>query len=281
MTRKEASSTGGAKKQVTVTINGKKYPADEGEILLGVAVREKIAIPHLCYEPSLDPYGACRLCMVEVIKDGKREMTTSCTLRAAEGLEVVTDTPAIVKYRNVLFELYLAEAPKSEVIKEMAARYGVTKTRFLKKLDTTDSLGNKCVLCGLCVRACTEIMGAGAIGFVNRGPYTVVNTPYFEPTKDCFGCGACVKVCPTKAVEFEDVGSERVMTSWSGTKVPLARCDCCGGYYAPKALAISTLAHITPSLREEIAALCPVCRGRRIARDEILAGRGGGAGSHG
>jgi NADH dehydrogenase/NADH:ubiquinone oxidoreductase subunit G len=192
------------KKQVTVIINGKKYPADEGEILLGVAVRNKIAIPHLCYEPSLDPYGACRLCMVEVVKRGMQEMTTSCTLRAAEGLEVVTDTPEVVKHRSILFELYLAEAPKSEVIKAMAARFGVTKTRFLKKIDPTDSLGNKCVLCGLCVRACTEIMGAGAIGFVNRGPYTVVNTPYFKPTKDCYGCGACVKVCPTNAVEMED-----------------------------------------------------------------------------
>jgi NADH dehydrogenase/NADH:ubiquinone oxidoreductase subunit G len=160
-------------------------------------------------------------------------MTTSCTLRAAEGLEVVTDTAEIVKHRSILFELYLAEAPKSEVIKEMAARYGVTKTRFFKKLDPTDPLGNKCVLCGLCVRACNEIMGAGAIGFVNRGPYTMVNTPYFEPTKDCLGCGACVKVCPTNAIEMEDIGDTRIMKSWSETKVPLVRCDCCGTYYAP------------------------------------------------
>jgi NADH dehydrogenase/NADH:ubiquinone oxidoreductase subunit G len=280
MTHGEVSSTGAPAKQVTVIINGKKYLADEGEILLGVALREKIAIPYLCYEPSLDPYGACRLCMVEVVKRGKREMTTSCTLRAAEGLEVVTDTPEIVKHRNILFELYLAEAPKSEVIKAMAARDGVTKTRFLKKLDTTDSLGNKCVLCGLCVRACSEIMGAGAIGFINRGPYTLVNTPYFEPTKDCFGCGACVKVCPTDAIEMEDAGDTRIMKSWSETKVPMAKCSCCGKYYAPKGLAISTLARITPSLKEEIATLCPVCRGKRIARDEILAVRGG-ADNHG
>jgi bidirectional [NiFe] hydrogenase diaphorase subunit len=280
MTHRETDSTDAPKKQVTVTINGKKYPADEGEIFLGVALREKIAIPHLCYEPSLDPYGACRLCMVEVVKRGKREMTTSCTLKATDGLEVVTDTPEVVKHRNILFELYLAEAPKSEVIKAMAARYGVTKTRFLKKLDVTDSLGNKCVLCGLCVRACNEIMGAGAIGFINRGPYTVVNTPYFEPTKDCFGCGACVKVCPTDAVEMEDAGDTRIMRSWSATKVPLAQCSCCGKYYAPKGLAIATLARITPSLKEEIAALCPACRGKRIAREEILAGSGG-AGNHG
>ena len=275
MTHEEVSATGAPKKPVTVTINGKKYPCDEGEIILGVAVRNQIAIPHLCYEPSLDPYGACRLCMVETVKHGKREMTTSCTLKATEGLEVVTDTPEVVKHRSILFELYLAEAPKSEVMKAMAARYGVTKTRFLKKLDTTDSLNNKCVLCGLCVRACNEIMGAGAIGFINRGPYTVVNTPYFEPTKDCYGCGACVKVCPTSAVEMEDAGDIRIMKLWSATKVPLAQCSCCGNYYAPKGLAIATLARITPSLKEETAALCPACRGKQIARKEILAIKGG------
>ena len=279
MTHGQVSGADAPKKRVTVTINGRKYRADEGEVILSVAGREKIAIPHLCYEASLDPYGACRLCMVEVVRSGKKEMTTSCTLRATEGLEVVTDTPDIVKHRNILFELYLAEAPKSEVMKAMAARYGVTKTRFLKKLDTMDSLGNKCVLCGLCVRACTEIMGAGAIGFINRGPYTVVNTPYFEPTKDCFGCGACAQVCPTDAIEFEDTGAERVMKSWSNTKVPLVQCDCCGRYYAPKALAASTLARISPPVKEAISALCPECRGKRIAREEILA-KTGGAGNH-
>jgi len=280
MTPEGAGSTGRERKPVTVTINGKKYPAGEGEILLDVAIREKIAIPHLCHEPSLDPYGACRLCMVEVVRHGKREMDTSCTLRAAEGLEVVTDTPAIVKYRSVLFELYLAEAPKSEVMKAMAARYGVTKTRFLKKTDAADPLGNRCVLCGLCVRACTEIMGAGAIGFVNRGPYTVVGTPYAGPTQDCYGCGACASVCPTRAIDMEDAGDTRIMTSWGATKIPLARCDCCGQYYAPKGLATATLARVTPSLNEEIATLCPACRAKKIARGEILA-RSGGAGRHG
>jgi bidirectional [NiFe] hydrogenase diaphorase subunit len=279
MTHDEVCGADAQRKRVKLTINGKQYPADEGEVLLSVAIREKIAIPHLCYEASLDPYGACRLCMVGVVKHGKNEMTTSCTLRATEGLEVVTDTPEIVKHRNIIFELYLAQAPKSEIIKRMAARYGVTKTRFLKKIDTTDSLGNKCVLCGLCVRTCNEIMGAGAINFINRGPYTVVNTPYFEATRDCFGCGACAKVCPTDAIEMEDLSDERIMKSWSNTKVPLVQCSCCGKYYAPKALMASIMARITPTLKEEVAAYCPECRGKRIAEDEILA-KTGGAGNH-
>jgi len=277
MTRREESGADTPKKHVTVTINGKKYMADEGETLLSVAIREKIDIPHLCYEASLEPYGACRLCMVEVVGKEKNEMTTSCTLRATEGLEIATDTPEIVKHRNILFELYLAEAPKSEVIKKMAARYGVKKTRFFKKIDPADLLGNKCVLCGLCVRACNEIMGAGAINFINRGPYTVVNTPYFEPTGDCFGCGACVKVCPTDAIQMEDIGGERIMKSWSNTRVPLVQCECCGKYYAPEELAVSTLARLDTPPKEEIAKICPECRGKQIAREEILAKRGGAA----
>ena len=261
---------------LAVTINGKKCRAEEGETILSVAIREKIEIPHLCYEASLDPYGACRLCMVEVVRKGRGEMITACTLRAAEGLEIVTDTPQIVKHRKILLELYLAEAPRSEVIKKMAARYGVTKTRFFKRVDPADPLGNRCVLCGLCVRACNEIMGAGAINFINRGPYTVVNTPYFEPSADCLGCGACVNVCPTAAIEMEDIGGERVMRSWSGTRVPLAECESCGKHYAPKALAESIIARLETPLREETAKICPECRGKRIAREEILAKRGGG-----
>lgn len=260
---------------VTITINNRQISAEEGEVILPVAVREGIPIPHLCFEESLAPYGACRLCLVEAGKHGKREMTTACTLRAAEGLEILTNTPGIGKHQSILFELYLAEAPKSEVIREMAARYGVTKTRFLKKMETSDPLGGKCMLCGLCVRACNEIMGAGAINFINRGPYTVVNTPFREPSTDCYGCGACVNVCPTHAIQMEDSGGERVMKSWSGTRVPLVQCTRCGTYYAPRELAARTLAVLDPQLERDIASLCPVCRGRRIAENEILARFGG------
>jgi len=263
------------KRPVTVTINNRTLHAEEGEVILSVAIREGITIPHLCFEESLAPYGACRLCLVEAGTHGKREMTTACTLRAADGLEVVTDTPAIGKHRGIIFELYLAEAPKSEVIREMAARYGVTRTRFLKKMETDDPLGGKCMLCGLCVRACNEIMGAGAINFVNRGPYTMVNTPFLKPSTDCYGCGACVNVCPTHAIQMEDSGGERIMTSWSGTRVPLAQCTSCGNYFAPKALAARTLTTLEPQLERDITGLCPICRGRQIAEREILARSGG------
>ncbi|MDK2973886.1 MAG: bidirectional [NiFe] hydrogenase diaphorase subunit [Methanofollis sp.] len=280
MTHEEIGLSGTPKKSVTIVIDGRKCRADEGEIVLSAALREGAAIPHLCYEASLDPYGACRLCMVEVCHNGKTSMVTACTLHATEGLEIRTDTPEIVKYRNVLFELYLAEAPKSDVIKEMAARYGVTRTRFLKKIDTDDPLGGSCVLCGLCVRVCNEIMGAGAIGFVNRGPYTVVGTPFFEANTDCIGCGACANVCPTHAIRIEDRDGERVMHSWGGGRVRLAQCGVCGKYYAPGALTAATLARLLPPLRDDLAGLCPACRAKRIADEEIRVNMRGGADHH-
>ena len=263
------------KKIVTVTINKNQYQAEEGETLLSVAIREKIDIPHLCYEESLDPYGACRLCMVDLVTCSTQEMTTACTLRAKEGLEIMTDTPDIIQYRVTLFELYLAQAPKSDAIKEMAARYGVTKTRFLKKIVQDDPLGGKCILCGLCVRICDEIMGASAINFINRGPSTVVNTPFFEENTDCQGCGTCAKVCPTQAIEIEDQGDTRIMQSWSGTRIMLQQCRECGVYFGPKVLLEKTLAELDPAITEELRILCPACRNKRIALSEIRAKTGG------
>jgi NADH dehydrogenase/NADH:ubiquinone oxidoreductase subunit G len=213
--------------------------------------------------------------MVGLVRHGKTSMETACTLRAHEGLTILTDTLEIVKYRSVLFELYLAQTPKSTVIKEMAARYGVTKTRFLKKIDTDDPLGGSCVLCGLCVRVCNEHMGAGAINFINRGPYTFVNTPFVEPSRDCFGCGACAAICPTHAVRIEDRDGERILHSWSETKVPLARCESCKTYFAPAQLEKSVLLRIEPPLRDNLAGLCPACRAKKLAKKESLAATGG------
>jgi len=151
----------------------------------------------------------------------------------------------------------------------MAARYGVTKTRFLKKIVHDDPLEGKCILCGLCVRACNEIMGASAINFINRGPYTVVNTPFFEENPACAGCGACASVCPTHAIVFEDSGNHRIMHSWSDTKVKLAECAACRKPFAPDRLMQEVYAKLDPGLIDEIRNLCPSCRGKNIARKEI------------
>ena len=262
-------------KMVTITINKNQYQAPEGEILLLTAMRERIDIPHLCYEKALDPYGACRLCMVEIVTCGKTEMTPACTVRILNGLEILTDTPEVIRHRSLLFELYLAEAPKSEVLKELAEKYGVTKTRFLKKVVYDDPLQGKCILCGLCVRVCNEIMGACAINFINRGPYSVVNTPFFDENPECTGCMACAGICPTKAIEVKDTGDMRIMKSWSGTGIKLAECIVCGKYYAPLGLTNSIYANLDPGLNDELKNVCPACRGKLIARKEIKAKSGG------
>lgn len=116
---------------VTITINKNQYRAIEGEIFLSVAIREGIDIPHLCFMEESWPVD-CRLCMVEVVTCGKTEMATACTLRVYNGLEILTDMPDTIRYRNTLFQQYLEKSPEEE-IKKMAERYGVTGTTFLEK----------------------------------------------------------------------------------------------------------------------------------------------------
>jgi len=244
--------------KVNVYINSIAYQAVKGEPLLNVARRNKVDIPALCFEESLKPYGACRLCLVDVKEGSKKGLTTSCTLACSEGLSVVTDTDEIKKHRKVLFELYLSQAPNSEKIKNMAARYGVFATRFELKHQENDELNGKCVMCGLCVRTCNEIMGAGVINFIGRGHNTKINTPYFESSDVCLGCQACLEVCPTKAITIED-------------RLNVKKCAVCGRYYAPEKLnkKIDSLFYYRDK-DEKLKNMCPECRKKYIARKQTL-----------
>jgi len=206
----------------TIVINGKKHEAREGEIAFQVLKREGIDIPSLCYLEGLSPYGSCRLCMVEVKAGGRPGLTTSCNLTASEGLEIETETPQVVQVRKVLLELYLAEAPGSKKIQELAKKYGVTTTRFTH-IDTS-AKGDRCVLCGLCVRVCGEILNVGAIHYAGRGTRTSINTPWYETSSVCIGCGACEYVCPADAIDIVDQDDERIMETWHKTTLKLKEC---------------------------------------------------------
>ena len=255
---------------IQITINGNPCSSEAGESVLTLARREGVEIPAFCHDETLAPYGACRMCLVDVVSGPKKGVTTACTLQAADGLEIITDTPEILRLRKVLLELYLAQAPKSETIKALAARYGIKKTRFAKKIYPEDPLQGQCILCGLCVRVCRDIMGAGAISYIGRGQFTEINTPFYEENEACLGCGACAQVCPTQAIAFEDITGTRVMKSWSETRVPLKQCAGCGRYFAPEPFTAYAQKKLDPAISDEIRDLCPDCRRKEMTRKAIL-----------
>ena len=252
---------------VIISINGKKYQAQEDEKVLQVLIREGIDIPYLCYHEALSSYGACRLCMVEVIGGGQPGLTTSCTLPVAEGLEVETETTEVVTVRKVLLELYLSEAPGSQKIRELAKKYGVNRSRFTH-IDIK-AKGDRCVLCGLCVRVCDEILGIGAINYADRGTSTSINTPWYDASSACIGCGACEFVCPADAIDIYDQGDERIMETWNKTSLKLKECEESMRRFATERV-IELVRSKNINFLKELENLSPDAKVRRAAAEFLI-----------
>lgn len=253
---------------IEIAINGKKFKAEGGETLLPVLLREGFDIPHLCFHHAISPYGSCRLCLVEVIDGAKKAVTPSCTLPVAEGLHVKTDTPEVVRTRKILLELYLAEAPGSIKIQELAKKYGVEKSRFASKVDIK-AKGDRCVLCGLCARVCSEILGVGAINFSGRGTKTSINTPWFDVSSSCIGCGACAYVCPADAIDIITEGDERVMKTWHNTSLKLKACAASLEFFATEK-GLDFINKLLPEFPDELKKLSPESRRIGFAKDFSL-----------
>jgi predicted molibdopterin-dependent oxidoreductase YjgC len=204
--------------QVNLTINDNKIAAAQGRTILDVAEENGIFIPHLCHDPRLKPYGACRVCLVEV--EGARGPVPSCATPVAEGMVVKTDTVALYEIRKTIVELLLANHPTECLtcqsagncaLQDLAYMFGIEELRFNgeRKKQTIEDYNpvierdhRKCILCGRCVRICDEVMGIRVWGFVNRGFDAVVTTPYEQSLFDtkCVFCGQCVSTCPTGAL---------------------------------------------------------------------------------
>ena len=183
-----------------LTIDDKAVEVPEGRSVLEACRENGIHIPTLCYHPALEPYGACRLCMVEVSAQGRRpRLVAACVYPCEEGAQVRTDTPMVQRTRRVTAELLLAGSSESPEIRALADELGVTEVRY----QLPDE--NACVLCGLCVRACSEIVGVSAISVIRRGISKRVATPFEVTSSRCIGCGTCVLICPTGAFNFENV----------------------------------------------------------------------------
>ena len=181
-----------------IIVNGKSLQCEEGEYILKVCRRNNIDIPTLCHHEAVEPWGGCRLCVVEITHPkwpGWKRTVTSCLYPAQDGLVVETDSPEIRETRADLLDLLLARCPNTELVQKLAAEYGVTKTSYTPREDPDD-----CILCGLCTRVCGELMGRAAISTASRGVQKMVATPFMESPEACISCGACVFVCPTDAM---------------------------------------------------------------------------------
>lgn len=187
-----------------VTMNGRLLPAAPGQTLLDVARSHGVDIPTLCHHAGLEPHGGCRLCLVELRKapatqdDTPAEIVPSCMQAAEDGLHVETDTERVHELRAGVLDLLLAQAPKAQVIRDLARSYGLKASTHAPRAE-----GDKCILCDICVRACHAV-GADAISTAGRGAEGVISLPFVDDSSACVGCGACAESCPTGAIEVRD-----------------------------------------------------------------------------
>jgi bidirectional [NiFe] hydrogenase diaphorase subunit len=245
---------------IQITINDRHIAVIEGTSVLQAARELGIYIPTLCFLEELSPSGACRLCIVEISNPSRNSkiswIDSACVYPVSEGLSIQTDSPRVIRERKLILELLLSRAPDSKQVRELALEYNLEKPRF----SAVDNGESNCILCGLCIRVCNELIKANAIGTSQRGIRKEISSPYKIAATLCIGCLACVYVCPTGVIEFELEKSSLIKEEW-GVNLDMILCSDCGKPVGTKKQIeqLKEKIHVT----DDILSYCPACRRKK------------------
>jgi len=252
-------------KTCTIEIDGKKISLPEGATVLEGAKLLNIEIPTLCNHEAISPHGSCRICIVEMSnqKRGKTRnwVDAACVSAVEDGLIVKTNTPKIKRERKYILELLLSRAPDSVELNRLAEKYGADKNRFI----ASDNGESQCILCGLCVRVCNELIHGNGIGTAFRGIHKKVVSPFNISQELCIGCLACINVCPTGAIKARFEKNNLNIETWN-TELEVLECNTCGKPFYPRIQVNKLKEQVTIS--DDIINKCPECR-RKLFRVSI------------
>ncbi|MEE2986886.1 MAG: molybdopterin-dependent oxidoreductase [Nitrospinota bacterium] len=231
-----------ARKTVNFKLNGQDVSAPEGTVIIEAAKQHGVAITNLCYNRKLKPFAACRTCMVEMTVGGKKELVYSCTQPVDEGIEVRTNTEETDRYNSSCLEMLLVEHPldcpicdksgecplqdNTEALKLFDGRFEIQRRNepSIKSNPIIEFYLNRCIMCGLCVRACDETQGVQALDFHKRGMSSAIGTANEEPL-DCEFCGQCITVCPTGALMDMTSGARGLAALFKDTHTTCTYCS--------------------------------------------------------
>jgi len=180
--------------EIQLEIDGKEVKATEGMTVLEAAQSAGIFIPTLCHHEKLEPFGGCRVCIVEVEVNGWTKLVVSCVYPVEENIIVRTRSEKVDRIRKTIIELLMAHAPDSPQLQDLAQEYGADRDRFEKDASF-------CIHCGLCVRYCAEVAKKNAIGFVGRGINKEISFIPEIAAKECNDCKECFPLCPTSYLQ--------------------------------------------------------------------------------